>query len=154
MAKKHTDVVNENLPKEKAIPMEEIGGKQAIEKMAETDVVKLDDIAAQEAFANEILTIQIHESDKEGALDIINPSVNGTNMPMLRGKPIEVKRKYVEALARSRSTSYTQRMPGQMEDQSKIRMVDRTVMTYPFSVLHDPNPRGRDWLVEIMNQRV
>jgi hypothetical protein len=29
-------------------------------------------------------------------------------------------------------------------------MVERTVLSYPFEILHDPNPKGREWLERIL----
>lgn len=115
---------------------------------ADSDLRKL---AAQEAFMNEQVRIRLQESAVEGSLEIETPNVNGVNQPILRGVPVWVKRKYVEALARSTVTNYRQetRDPRAPDD---IRMVPKTAPSYPFEVLEDKNPKGRAWLDAILHQ--
>ena len=132
-----------NLEQEKTIPMGEIGNTQ-IEPAGERVDLK------GEAFANDLLEIEVHASGDEGALDIITPSVNGVNQPIVRGTKQMVKRKYVEALARSRTTKYTQQQRDH-RDPSSQEMVAKTVLSYPFVVLKDPaGDRGKAWLQGIL----
>lgn len=132
---------------EKRIPLDEIGKHNAIDLEEENVDVK------SEAFANELLLIEVHPSGDDGALDIVTPSVNAINQPIVRGVPTLVKRKYVEALARSRTTKYTQEL-GDSRDPSSLRMVEKTVLSYPFVVHKDPSgDRGKQWLKNILAQR-
>ena len=64
---------------------------------------------------------------------------------------MNVKRKYVEALARGRTTKYEQKTMDPSRPEN-IQMAEKTALTYPFSVLHDPNPKGRAWLKAILAQ--
>lgn len=144
---KHTEVVNEKLPQGKDMNLGEIGDPGPIEKVAESDFVKT---AQLEAFMNDILTVIVHPSSEEGALDIAPPQVNGLNQPIIRGVESKVKRKYVEALARCRVTKYEQRVQDASRPEN-IQMIEKCVLSYPFAVLHDPNPRGRAWLEAIVS---
>lgn len=149
MATKNTkDVKTEaQVEHEEAIPMDELGKHNAVD-LAEENV----DLRG-EAFANDILEIEIQESPENGSLDVITVNVNSINQPMIRGKRIAVKRKYVEALAHSRTTKYRQENVDH-RDPSNVKMVAKTVLTYPFVVYSDPaGERGKDWLRAILAQR-
>ncbi|MFH1302220.1 MAG: hypothetical protein ABIK07_14260 [Planctomycetota bacterium] len=130
------------LEREKRFGLDEIGNQ--VEIAGERVNFK------DEAFANDILEIEVHATGDEGALDVITPSVNGVNQPIVRGKRIPVKRKYVEALARSRNTKYSQQLRD-TRDPGSLEMVERTVLAYPFVVHSDPaGDRGRAWLQGIL----
>ena len=148
MTKKTTEAVTEKLSKGRSTPLGEIGEGEPIEVMAEQDIVRVTD---QEKFANDILSIRVHPDSSEGALPVICPSVNALNQPIIRGVVSNVKRKYVEALARCRITQYQQRVPDAARPEN-IQMDEVTVIAYPFVVLHDPHPNGREWLESILAQ--
>ena len=103
---------------------------------------------ASEVFMNELLEIEVSTTTDENAPPWVMLNVNGVAQPIRRGYPIKVKRKYVEVLARMKETKYTQMTPNPMEPEN-IVMDPRTGYVYPFTVLHDPNPRGRGWLDHI-----
>lgn len=96
-------------------------------------------------FMEEPVTIHVHGDNSPGSLEVIVITVNGINQPIIRGRDQVVKRKYVEALARSRVTGYTQHVPDASRPEA-IQMVPSSAMTYPFSVREDRNPKGRAWL--------
>jgi hypothetical protein len=105
-----------------------------------------------EKFAHEEMEIMVHESNSENDLQCFMLNVNGINQPIVRGMPQNIKRKYVEALARAKTTRYTQRTPNPSEPD-RIHTVPHTALSYPFSVIHDPNPRGAAWLKAILAER-
>lgn len=109
-------------------------------------------LARDEMFANELVEINVHESTSENDLQFFMVNVNGINQPIARGQNQTIKRKYVEALARAKTTRYTQRTPNPSEPD-RIETVPHTALSYPFSVLHDPNPLGRPWLQNILAER-
>ena len=148
---KYVEAATEKLSKGDSFTLSEIGDKsvEPIEPTADDDLTRQ---MAEEAFANEMVTILVHPDNSEGALDVITPNVNGVNQPIVRGVQTKVKRKYVEALARARFTKYVQKRP----DPSRpdyIVMDEVTVLSYPFAVIEDPNPRGREWLEQILAQK-
>lgn len=106
-----------------------------------------------EYFMHETLVITVAESPNEEDPLVVCPVVNGKMQPIVRGVPTPVRRKYVEALARAKETKYRQVQTDSNRPDS-LEMVPRTVVAYPFSVDHDPNPRGRDWLRRILKQPV
>ncbi|NCC53501.1 MAG: hypothetical protein EOM20_20140 [Spartobacteria bacterium] len=123
-------------------------GKEPIEPVSDKDFVKA---AELEDFMNQKLLIRVHEDNSPNALPVIVVSVNGVNQPIIRGQKQAVRRKYVEALARGTHTRYEQRTtdPGRPEN---IQMVERTAITYPFTVYEDPHKNGADWLESILRE--
>ena len=112
-------------------------------------VTDFKDVANSEAFMNELVTIEVHASTDENQAPHLIVNVNGTNMPILRGVPTTVKRKYVEVLARMKETRYNQVTPNPAApDVSEMRA--RTALAYPFTLLEDSNPKGRAWLNHIL----
>lgn len=95
-----------------------------------------------EAFMNEPVTIYVHKTKEKGALDVITPSVNGINQPIVRGVNTVVKRKYVEALIHSHSVDYEQQINQMSPDQFK--MVAKPTPSYPFDVIEDTR-KGKAW---------
>ena len=148
MSKKITEAVTEKLPKERSVSMSEIGEGEPVEVMSDHDIGR---VAEQEKFSNDILTIRVHPDNAEGSLPVICPSVNGLNQPIIRGVESKIKRKYVEALARCRTTKYEQEETNPTRPEN-IQMRETTIVSYPFAVLHDPHPHGREWLDLILAQ--
>ena len=149
MARKEFDVAkNVSGP---PIELAEISNHEGgIEPTSMNDMFK--DSIELEAFMQHKLVILVFDDNSEGALKIIRPEVNGVAQPIIRGAKTKVKRKYVEVLARGISTKFDQRQQDPSNPASlKMYPMDRT--TYPFSVLFDPDPRGPEWLQNILNER-
>lgn len=127
--------------RERTFPLDEVGKTGEIELPGKNVNVEA------EAFSNEILTVRVATSALDPAP--VPTMVNGINQYFLRGQKQKVKRKYVEALARARTYTYDQEQ-ADPRDPSNIRMVERAVLSYPFEVLHDPNPKGQQWLERIL----
>lgn len=106
-------------------------------------------LAADEAFMNELVTVVIHSTTDENQAPHIIVNCNGINQPIIRGYPTQVKRKYVEILARMKETKYTQRTPNPAAPDVS-EMVARSGLAYPFEVTDDKNPRGRAWLQNVL----
>jgi len=139
-------VTDEMLPPGRILALSEIGEPEPIEMVAANNLIQE---AELEAFMNEIVTIRMHQSPVEGALAVETVALNGVNMPIIRGINQPIKRKYVEILAQSRAIMYSQ-VQQNPADLSDIAMVERPALAYPFEVIHDPNPKGRAWLENIL----
>ena len=147
MARKETDVTLNNAGQPLTMPEIGTGGRN-IEVVHDFDPTKIEDF---EAFMNQILVIMVYEDNQEGALRVITPNVNGNTQPIMRGVKQKVKRKYVEALARSVVTKFDQRRQDPFDPASLV-MVPVTRQTYPFTIIADPDPRGGIWLEMVMTQ--
>ena len=107
------------------------------------------DLAADEAFMNELVTVLVHSTTDENQAPHVIVNCNGMNQPIIRGVPTKVRRKYVEILARMKETRYTQVTPNPAApDVSELR--PRSGLAYPFDLQDDPNPRGRAWLANVL----
>lgn len=102
------------------------------------------------AFNEEILTVLVHESTNP--LDDPIPEVwnDGKVQRFIRGREQDVKRKYVEVLARAKKTAYSQSKVKDGNGDDAIVNNPMTALKYPFSVLRDPNPRGASWLKNVL----
>lgn len=148
--RKTTEVANELIGQETAVHIGELSAhEQGIEPVSENDFTEA---AEREKFMRDILTVHVHPDQTDGSLDVITVPVNGTNQNIIRGREQKVKRKYVEALARTRLTGYDQLVQNPSEP-ANIQMVPRTTLAYPFSVIHDPAPNGREWLQAILAEK-
>lgn len=123
-------------------------GKEPIESVSEKDFVKAADL---EDFMNQKLLIRVHEDNSPNALPVIVVNVNGVNQPIVRGERQYVRRKYVEALARGTHTRYEQQTTDPSRPEN-IQMVERTAITYPFTVYEDPHKNGAAWLESILRE--
>ena len=126
----------------------EIGEGKGIEKVTDPNVVAA---AKLEEFMNQVLTVVVAKDGTPGALPVICPTVNGINQPIIRGNQQQIKRKYVEVLARSRITNYEQQVLDPAKPEN-IQMNEITAITYPFSVVQDPHRNGGKWLQAILAQ--
>jgi len=113
--------------------------------------VDLRELVASDAFMNEPVTIRLHETSDENLQQIATINCNGVNQPIARGVTTTVKRKFVEVLARMKETKYNQRMVNPSEPD-RMEMIPRSGLVYPFEVLKDENPKGREWISHILNE--
>ena len=90
-----------------AISQQDLGEHKAIEPVTGEQAAKT--AIEKEVFMNEPVRIIVMETGEEGSLQVITPCVNGVNQPIVRGQETVVKRKFVEALARCRTSKYQQR---------------------------------------------
>jgi hypothetical protein len=101
-------------------------------------------------FMEDELTIYIHTTTDQMAAQIVD-LYNGSNKCFLyRGKEATIKRYFVEQLARAKETTYTQNKVRMDDGTEQYVSVGHTALRYPFSVKHDPHPRGADWLKHVL----
>lgn len=101
---------------------------------------------AIDAFMNEVLTIQIAESPDENDPALVEVSVNGRRQFIRRGVDQDVRRKYVEVLARAKRSDYDQVTLDPRDGERVNHLRRRNALRFPFQVVVDPNPTGRAWL--------
>jgi hypothetical protein len=133
--------------------------EEAPEIIVESNLATFNDKAAQLAFNEEVLTIQLHGTTDPNAEPMVFLAVNGVGagpngIPWLpRDKPIAIKRKFVERLCRARPVAY-----GNVEKTNELgeRYIDypkTSALKYPFSVIEDKNPKGGKWLSDLLSSR-
>lgn len=108
------------------------------------------EVAALEAFMNEMVTVVVHESTDPNAEAIPVLNCNNRNQPLVRGVPTPMRRLFVEILAHCKATTISQKPnPYELDRPHEIR---HTALKYPFAVIEDRNPKGRAWLQTLMQQ--
>lgn len=111
------------------------------------------DYAEQLAFMEELMQIRIEPSREKHAAQLIDVYVQGRAEWIPVGRPWIIKRKYVEVLARAKPIGIETTHETAEESLDPQNKVVRTVsLLHPFSVLHDPNPKGFEWLSRIMQE--
>jgi hypothetical protein len=117
------------------------------------DKVPTGDKIETERFMAQMIDVVVHDSSDETDDDFIIVQVNGRTQAFLRNTVQRVRRYFVEALARSKRTTYKQRLDDRLGEAVVNVMNPRHVLNYPFTVVSDPDPRGVPWLQQVLAQR-
>lgn len=132
-----------------AEPVEKVKRSKKVAAPEVIDTTSID--VGSEAFFNELVEIIVHESTDPAAIPIPQVNVNDVNQFFIRGQKQKVKRMFVARLARMKQTRYTQQIANDPSSGHVIqRMIPHVGLRYPFSVIHDPNPKGPAWLQKIL----
>ncbi len=106
-----------------------------------------------EKFYNERLDIEVNQTNDKNAPPFAEAGVNGHMVWFPRGVRINgVPRKFVEALARSQDTTFKTQQVRDPNADNQMQTLRNRATCYGFSVLRDPNPRGRAWLERVMRE--
>lgn len=108
------------------------------------------DYAAELAFMEEPVKIRIEPLPEKFSPPAVDVYVNGQAVWIPVGREFVVKRKFVEALARSKPTDVSTAHEDATVDNPNNRVIRTTRSKYPFSVIRDDNPRGYAWLTKLM----
>lgn len=107
---------------------------------------------ATETFMNEPVTVHIQESNDDQSDMAFTIEVNGKKEFFREGEAKTVKRMFVEGLARAKKTTYRNVKKKDDDGENAYAYLPKTGVRYPFSVVEDRNPNGRDWLTAILRQ--
>lgn len=105
----------------------------------------LDDMA----FANEYITVMVHESTDRMAHPFPEVSVNGRTQRFVRGHEQKVRRYFVEKLARLKLTTYGNVKTKDVDGEDVYRYPQHTGLVYPF-VIVNPTAKDAAWLKGIL----
>jgi hypothetical protein len=124
--------------------------KPAQSTLDDPNMIKKADILR---FMEDMVTVEISEVSEDQA-DIAFPiMVDGKTELFRRGERKAVKRYFVEGLARAKKTGYrNQLVVDRQTGEQTYEYPAKTGLRYPFSVIHDPSPRGADWLKAVLRQ--
>lgn len=117
----------------------------------EFDMTSAEGRFAYEKFMAEPVVLAIHATSDKNEPPVADIRLNGVPCPLPRDAKIRVARAFVEALAQSQVRSYEQVRDPNPDATEGMKTRRHTGSQYPFSVLHDPNPKGRAWLQRIMH---
>ena len=147
--RKQIDAGSEFLGAEDVRTVGEIGGHAGIDVV---DKPLPKEAFEMEAFMNEMITIVVNPPNDADEPMLVQVGVNGVNQFIPRGEPIEVKRKYVEVLARAKRTDFKQNLDERLGEQAFNLVRPMHSLRYPFSVISDPNRNGGAWLTAILRE--
>lgn len=102
-------------------------------------------------FMEEMVEIEISETDKENAEQTIQLSNNGINQFLFRGVPQYIRRKFVEILARARPVSISTPEFTDATGGRATKIVKTQGLKYPFRVLTD-TPEGHRWCESVLKE--
>jgi hypothetical protein len=113
------------------------------------DDVLIGTYAEQLAFNEEPIEIRLEPRQERNAPRVQDVSVNGDRRWLPIGVPIRIQRKFVEVMARAQPYGVETDVGNATVDNPHNIIHKRPFRAVPFSVLHDPNPRGAAWLNKI-----
>jgi len=136
----------------------------------EGDVVLVDTSLANRdyydelAFNEEPVTIRLQPSSDANAIARFMVMVNGKGAEVFKndrwyeitwlpvGEVITIKRKYLEVIARTKIDSIRTPSMEALGEHPDNRPTRNTTSVHSFSVLQDKNPRGADWLTDLLRR--
>lgn len=105
-----------------------------------------------EKFMQEGVVVELHTSTDPNAAPVVFVGCNGDTRWLPRGVPIKIPRKFVERLAQVKEARFkTTENPDRSADNS-MQTKRTQASPYGFSVIRDPNPKGRAWLEAVRRQ--
>lgn len=121
------------------------------------DMVNFNEKAAKLSFMEEQLKVIIYEDTNQNNPEpMVFLAVNGEGAgphktPWVpRGVEVTIKRKFVERLLRAKPTSFKSIIRQNAMGDKEAVYQRSSALKYPFSVIHDPNPRGASWMKQVM----
>lgn len=122
----------------------------------DTDRVISTDAVDQESFMRDEMEIILMEPNNENDPQFCEVNVNGDYRLLFRnGEPQRVRRYHVAVLANAKQSRVRQKKIVAPDGSMGFQEDNVLSLTYPFSVLSDPNPKkGTPWLRQLLQQPV
>lgn len=106
-----------------------------------------------ERFMGESIDINIVEPTDDAAPPAVYVGVNGDAKWLPRGIPIRIQRYFVERLAASVESWYSQEEDRDPNSDTGMKTKVRKRACYPIQILRDPSPQlGRAWLARVVRE--
>lgn len=104
------------------------------------------------AFMEELVVVRLGQSSdpKEGLGVIVHN--DGKPQLFIRGRDITCRRKHLEVLARAKPKNYDNVEFIDEDGVRKIKWPEHTGQRFSFQVTRDDNPRGAEWLRDVLMQ--
>lgn len=104
----------------------------------------------QEAFMQEMVEIQMSDAMDENDPQWVEVTVNGKYVRIPRGGCMRIPRTHVAVLAQAKQLRVLQDKVTNPDGAAGFRERVVVKLSYPFSVTHDPNPKGPAWLRQLL----
>lgn len=159
----HNPVSREHTGRENHSADQALRDLPAIDALEERDdeIVIADPILAAKDYVEELkfnedfLTIFLHRGREKFAPQLLDFYVNGLVCWIPVEQRVRVRRKFVEVMARSQPMDVRteSHMIESSQEAATINRIHRSLsINYSFSVIHDPSPKGAEWLAKIMRE--
>lgn len=161
IASKTVDTRELQGPAESTVKFDAEGNKhvEGGEIEIENNLDNLSEKAAALKFMEEKVTIIISQDSDKNAEKYVFCSVNGRGpgpggiKRIPRGVEVDIARKFVEVLVRAQHERVGNKEVINSQGERSYEYPKTASQKYPFQVVRDDNPRGRQWLSDLMRQR-
>lgn len=102
------------------------------------------------AFMNEDVIVTIHPTNDKNQENPVPLGNDGRMIYVPRGVQCQMKRRYVEVLARAKADSFGDQEYVNDDGVRAHRYPKNIALKYPFSVNEDKNPNGAAWLKKVL----
>lgn len=121
----------------------------------DTDRVISTDALDQEVFMRDELEVFFNEPGNEHEPAFVEVNVNGDYRMVIRGNTATLRRYHVAVLANAKQSRVRQKKIVNGDGSMGFQEESVLSLTYPFQVMHDPNPKaGVPWLKKLLQQPV
>ena len=104
-------------------------------------------------FMEDVLSVTVMSSGDKDAMPVVTVWNSGRPFHFIRGYTHEVKRKFVEVLARAKHTSIRVEISKDILGEPTNKVMSQTGVKYPFTVHSDPaGAKGREWLEHVLQE--
>lgn len=112
---------------------------EPVDKPLDTDYLR------ELAFMEEEVEIMVHETSDENAENPVIVGCNGVFKAFFRGEPTKTRRKFIECLIVKHGRVSTPEYINNAGERARA-IRQHQAHKFPFSVIHDQNPKGVEWL--------
>lgn len=131
------DVTLDTLPADVVISEEKLAEKEYLDELA---------------FMEEKVTIMVHRGREKFAPLVLDFYCNGKPFWIRVDTAQEVPRKYVEIIARAQPMDVRTQIDDEQGEKPINRIIRSQSAQFPFTVVHDPNPKGGAWLAKVLRE--
>ena len=121
-------------------------------ELPEAEMVIDQEWADNMAFNAEKVTFVVNESTEAGVDNPVICGNSGNARQFWRGIEYTEERRFLESLMRAKITRYSQRKVVDPQGIESYQQIPHTACRYDIRVLHDPHPKGHEWLKSIRLQ--
>lgn len=97
------------------------------------------------AFMEQPVEVLVHPKQDTPIPGIVL-NVNGEDCAIPFGRPVVIKRKFIQQLLDMRETRFTQPVRNHFQVEAGNQLIPKTSLLYPFAVSRDPHRGGMEWL--------
>lgn len=121
----------------------------------DTDRVLRTDALDEEAFMRDELEVFFNEPGNEHEPGFVEVNVNGDYRLAVRGDTTKLRRYHIAVIAQAKQSRVRQKKIVNPDGSMGFQEENILSLTYPFQVVHDPNPKlGGPWLKKLLQQPV